>query len=245
MADLQRRDPNTAVSRTEDSGRWRLSMSSILILSFGSLISVSLLLVLGFTLVGATRNTVNLLRERAELGIALIAKEVDTHLQSASNQASFVASMVESGRIDVADRDRLATLMFGAMAADPAIGAVAFVFPDGEAEVVDRLADPARPYKVQLRSGPPLLPPPGRGGRSRAAGGRARPAITGFNSARIRWFDAASGTGEATSGPSGCRRPIGRTSNGPSSRSNGRSGETVSFSGCWRPSSASAACPSA
>ena len=154
MADLQRRDPNTAVSRTEDSGRWRLSMSSILILSFGSLISVSLLLVLGFTLVGATRNTVNLLRERAELGIALIAKEVDTHLQSASNQASFVASMVESGRIDVADRDRLATLMFGAMAADPAIGAVAFVFPDGEAEVVDRLADPARHYRVQLGSDP-------------------------------------------------------------------------------------------
>ncbi len=154
MADLQRRDPTPDTPATEDSGRWRLSMSSILSLSFGSLIAAALLLVLGFTIVGATRNTVNLLRERAELGISLIAKEVDTHLQAAGNQASFVADMIESGRIDVADRDRLATLMFGAMAADPAIGAIAFVFPDGEAEVVDRLADPARHYRAQLGSDP-------------------------------------------------------------------------------------------
>ncbi len=129
-------------------------MSSILILSFGSLVAVALLLVLGFTIVGATRNTVDLLRERAELGIALISKEVDTHLQSASNQASFVAGMVESGRIDVRDRDRLKSLMIGAMAADPAIGAIAFVFPDGETEVVDRLADPVRHYRAQLGADP-------------------------------------------------------------------------------------------
>ena len=129
-------------------------MSSILILSFGSLVAVALLLVLGFTIVGATRNTVDLLRERAELGIALISKEVDTHLQSASNQASFVAGMVESGRIDVRDRDKLKTLMIGAMAADPAIGAIAFVFPDGETEVVDRLADPVRHYRAQLGADP-------------------------------------------------------------------------------------------
>ena len=154
MADLQRPDPKSAAAGTARSGRWRLSMSSILILSFGSLVAVALLLVLGFTIVGATRNTVDLLRERAELGIALISKEVDTHLQSASNQASFVAGMVESGRIDVRDRDRLKSLMIGAMAADPAIGAIAFVFPDGETEVVDRLADPVRHYRAQLGADP-------------------------------------------------------------------------------------------
>lgn len=154
MADPQRAVPKAADSRPESGGRWRLSMSSILILSFGSLISVALLLVLGFTLVSATRNTVNLLQERAELGITLIAKEVDTHLQAAWNQASFVAGMVESGRIDLADRDRLVTLMFGAMAADPAIGGIAFIFPDGETEIVDRLEEPARYYRAQLRADP-------------------------------------------------------------------------------------------
>ena len=91
MADPPSRDPTTETPAPENSGRWRLSMSSILSLSFGSLIAVALLLVLGFTIVGATRNTVNLLRERAELGISLIAKEVDTHLQAARNQASFIA----------------------------------------------------------------------------------------------------------------------------------------------------------
>ena len=154
MADLQRPVPKSDAAGAERSGRWRLSMSSILILSFGSLVAVALLLVLGFTIVGATRNTVDLLRERAELGITLITKEVDASLRSAWNQAAFVAAMVESGRIDVEDRDRLKTLMSGAMAADPAIGAIAFVFPDGETEVVDRLADPVRHYRAQLRADP-------------------------------------------------------------------------------------------
>ncbi len=129
-------------------------MSSILVLSFGSLISVSLLLVLGFTMVNATRNTVNLLREQAELGISLITKEIDSHLLSAWNQTAFVSRMLETGRVDVEDRDRLQTLMFGAMAADPAIGGLVFVYPDGEAAIVDRWADPARFSQVQLAADP-------------------------------------------------------------------------------------------
>ncbi len=154
MADLQRRDPKAGNSPTEFSGRWRLSMSSILILRFGSLISVALLLVLGFTLVGATRNTVNLLQERAELGITLIAKEVDSHLNSARNQAAYIARFLESGQVEVGDRDRLRTLMSGAMAADPAIGALVFVYPDGETAVVDRRDEPVRSYRARLGADP-------------------------------------------------------------------------------------------
>ncbi len=154
MADLQRPVPKAGDSHPEAGGRWRLSMSSILILSFGSLISVALLLVLGFTLVSATRNTVTLLREGAELGIALIAKEIDNHLLSARNQTAFVARLLETGRVDVGDRDRLRSLMTGAMAVDPAIGALVFVYPDGETAVVDRRDDPVRTYRAQLGADP-------------------------------------------------------------------------------------------
>ena len=47
----------------------RLSLSWLLALSFGSLIAVSILVVLGFAVYGAARNTVDLLRDRADLGI--------------------------------------------------------------------------------------------------------------------------------------------------------------------------------
>ena len=44
--------------------------------------------------------------------------------------------------------------MVGAMAADPAIGGLVFVFPDGEAAIVDRLGDPARFYRAPLADDP-------------------------------------------------------------------------------------------
>ena len=50
--------------------------------------------------------------------------------------------------MDVSDFDQMGKLLFGAMAADPAIGALAFLYPDGGAVIADRMADPARSYRV-------------------------------------------------------------------------------------------------
>ena len=99
--------PQTAVLEASAAGvrpRRRLSMSWLLILSFGSLISVSILVVLGFAVYGAARNTVDLLRDRADLGIGMLTREVDSHLGSARDQAGFVARALQSGEIDPDDR---------------------------------------------------------------------------------------------------------------------------------------------
>ena len=127
---------------------YRLSLSSILALSFGSLITVAILLVLGFAIVSAARNTVDLLRDQADLGIGIITNEIEDHLKSARDQVSFVTRALETGSLDVSDYDQMGKLLFGAMAADPAIGALAFLYPDGGAVIADRMADPARSYRV-------------------------------------------------------------------------------------------------
>ena len=127
---------------------YRLSLASILALSFGSLITVSILLVLGFAIVSAARNTVDLLRDQADLGIGIITSEIEDHLKSARDQVSFVTRALETGSLDVSDYDQMGKLLFGAMAADPAIGALAFLYPDGGAVIADRMADPARSYRV-------------------------------------------------------------------------------------------------
>ena len=130
--------------------KYRLSLASILALSFGSLITVAILLVLGFGIFSGSgaRNTVDLLRDQADLGIGIITSEIEDHLKSARDQVSFVTRALETGRFDVSDYDQMGKLLFGAMAADPAIGALAFLYPDGGAVIADRMADPARSYRV-------------------------------------------------------------------------------------------------
>ena len=63
--------------------RWRLSMSLVLSVCFGTLITVSMAAVLGITVTGATRNTIDLLRKEAELGVSLVVREIDRHLAAA------------------------------------------------------------------------------------------------------------------------------------------------------------------
>lgn len=116
----------------------RLSLSWLLALSFGSLIAVSILVVLGFAVYGAARNTVDLLRDRADLGIGVLTREVEGLLESAGNQAGFVARALETGEADPEDPEQVTALLFGSMAADPAIGALALIRPDGQALLAER-----------------------------------------------------------------------------------------------------------
>ena len=116
----------------------RLSLSWLLALSFGSLIAVSILVVLGFAVYGAARNTVDLLRDRADLGIGVLTREVEGLLESAAYQAGFVARALETGEADPEDPEQVTALLFGSMAADPAIGALALIRPDGQALLAER-----------------------------------------------------------------------------------------------------------
>ncbi len=122
----------------------RLSLSWLLALSFGSLIAVSILVVLGFAVYGAARNTVDLLRDRADLGIGVLTREVEGLLESTRSQAGFVARALETGEADPDDPEQVAALLFGAMAADPAIGAIALIRPDGQALLAERTETLAR-----------------------------------------------------------------------------------------------------
>ncbi len=131
-----------AVSAGPAAGRGgrsrRLSLSWLLALSFGSLIAVSILVVLGFAVYGAARNTVDLLRDRADIGIGALTREVEGLLESAGHQAGFAARALEAGEADPSDPEQLERLLFGAMAADPAISAIAFMRADGRTLLAER-----------------------------------------------------------------------------------------------------------
>ena len=67
--------------------RRRFSIAVTLILSFGSLLTVSILTVLLMAMFSARQNTFDLLRDQADLGIGALTSRVDTHMQAARNQA--------------------------------------------------------------------------------------------------------------------------------------------------------------
>ncbi len=143
-----------AKARAGPRKRWRLSMSLVLSICFGTLITVSMAGVLGITVTGAVRNTIDLLRKEAELGVSLVTHEIDLHFAAAGTQTAFVAGMLETAKVDVDDDVRLEALLTGAMAADPAISGHGFVFPGGHVVIVDRLDPPARFYRVWAGNDP-------------------------------------------------------------------------------------------
>ncbi len=147
--------PRTAAPATPESPagnrpRRRLSMSWLLILAFGSLISISILVVLGFAVYGAARNTVELLRDRADLGIGVLTREVQEHLESAQHQAGFVARAMETGEVDPDDPEDASNLLFGAMAGNPAIGAMVYIRNNGQALLAERTETLAKVQPVDF-----------------------------------------------------------------------------------------------
>ena len=134
--------------------RRRFSIAMTLILSFGSLLAVSILAVLLLAVISAARNTIDLLRDKADLGIGALAGKVDSHMLAARNQAAFIVEAIERGKVDATDKKELGKLLFGAMAADPAINAVAFLHLDGHATGAERGAQPARVYSADYSKDP-------------------------------------------------------------------------------------------
>ncbi len=126
--------------------RRRFSIALTLILSFGSLLTVTILVVLGLAVVSAARNTIELLQDKADLGIGALTHRVESHMQAGYHQAAFVALAIEKGRVDPDDQKELGKLLMGSMAANPSIGAITFFDPKGQATGANRQVAPARVF---------------------------------------------------------------------------------------------------
>ncbi len=95
----------------------------------------------------ATRNTFDLQRSLAELTVEAVIGEVDSSLDAAQDQVSFVGGLIESGEVDPLDRNRLIDIMGGALAAAPQVSGIAFVNTDFQALRVGREADELIAYQ--------------------------------------------------------------------------------------------------
>jgi adenylate cyclase len=98
-------------------------VSALVILSVGAVLLVTLSI--------ATRNTFELLEDKSRLLITSVAQQVRLFLEPGQAQVEALARLIETGRLDPADPERLFEALQAALAASPHVRSVVFLDPSG------------------------------------------------------------------------------------------------------------------
>ena len=98
---------------------FRMRIATALMLGFGALILLAVVSVLAVGLWIGSRNTLDLLGDKAELAIDALVQHTRQHLDPAREQAAYLAKLVAQGELDPNDRLRLVDYMIAAMVATP------------------------------------------------------------------------------------------------------------------------------
>lgn len=115
-------------TRQKQTTGW-ISLAAALGLIFGGLIAVSLSVMLYLTVSANFKNTFSLLNDQAVTTIQLIKKSLDADLLRAEDTVTYIATLYREGQFSINDNYRLKTLLSGASAANPTVGALLIYQP--------------------------------------------------------------------------------------------------------------------
>ena len=99
-------------------------------LGFGVLIFVGIASALAIGLWSARQNTLDLLADKAEIGITAIEMQVRQHLDPVAEGGRYLAQLIERGEVDANDYAELGDHMIAALAATPQAREMAFFATD-------------------------------------------------------------------------------------------------------------------
>lgn len=117
-----------------------IPIASALALSFGSLVVIAVLVVLGISLVSGFANTRDLLIDKANLAMDAARGDLTDLLDPAEEQARYVAELIYAGDIDVQNNEELSDFLLGALAGTPQIASLTFISSDYEVTATSREA---------------------------------------------------------------------------------------------------------
>jgi adenylate cyclase len=131
------RDEPAVLSRP----RFRMTIATALTLGFGLLVFVAAASVLGIGLWSARENTVDLLRDRAELAIDLLEQRLRDHISPMVESTSAIAALIASGDIDPNNMKTLGAHMRSSLAPTPQVINAAFISNELQATLLSRIGD--------------------------------------------------------------------------------------------------------
>ncbi len=136
--DVRRARPLRRAAAIVRIRRVRLSMVAVLALGFGALVAAAVAAVLAIGLWSASRNTFDLLRDKAETAAEIMVMRTRRHLDPARDQAEYLSKLFASGDLDPRDRGRVSDYLVAALAATPQVRTLAFINTDFDVLRVSR-----------------------------------------------------------------------------------------------------------
>ena len=125
--------------------RIKPSLTTVLVLGFGSVILVGMILVQGISMWSAQKNTRELLADNAEFAVLSLVRETRRRLAPVGELNKYITRLIDAGQIDIDDPDVLGETLLTAMAGTDQVYGMAFVYPDSSS--------------VRVRRGRVVLPP--------------------------------------------------------------------------------------
>jgi class 3 adenylate cyclase len=111
--------------------RWRPSIAVVLTLTFGILTTLAVGSVLLLGVIGASKNTQSLLRDKVQLTINAMVERMRSHLEPVHTMVERAAEMIVAGEVDSNDLQQMTDYMMGALAPLPQLVGVGWLTPDG------------------------------------------------------------------------------------------------------------------
>lgn len=133
-------------------GTWKASMSVALGMGLGFFVLTVVAGVLGIGLVIGYQNTIDLLRQKAELMIRSERNLTKQFLTSAEHQVDYVTERILSGEAEAGPGDDFTSLLLGALAATPQIIRIQFIGTDYRLTGAERLDDETAPLFRSIRN---------------------------------------------------------------------------------------------
>jgi len=113
--------------RNKDAPRWRLPIAAFQGLVLGGLVFLTLTGLLIVTLYAAFRNTTELLEDKSRLLLGSLTTATSLYLDATQAQVDYIAELIEDGKLDPNDQQRLYDILAAGLAATQQVHGVLFI----------------------------------------------------------------------------------------------------------------------
>jgi len=127
----------TITAETKKRSR-KVSIASALALSFGTLVCIAVLAVLGVSLITGLANTRGLLIEKVKTEMNTVRNNLTSLLDPVEQQVRYLADLMYSGAIDINSDASLEEALLAGLAGSSKITGLVFVYPDHRVKAADR-----------------------------------------------------------------------------------------------------------